>query len=528
LNSVLTDLDDTLGLFIRIVGKDPGTGKRRAVSIIVQKIVKDQAPDLGFVVDVATGLADDVVNALLTTLEPTLAEVERQLLEVRTKLNGLRSQLAAANGGFRQAITSVTSATALSQYVGLAGTAMSNLMFTASTAQGDFFSANPAEAKRQIKQQLVRAFLNSTLTGKYQETFKQYLYDDNALVNQITETLFQQINVAVRNGLQDQLSVATDGIFGGTKGPALMSGSLLTAKIRGAPEFNGDAMRKIRLDADVKMNLPDEMAFGAFLQIIELDSSNTPIGCMPPGGPSAEVTLGAAKVPLGWAGIGDSLTVDVAARWNLNKGVVYGVGGSIELNGGFDLKGISIDYVGAAVAIGEYESYFAARAKGSMNAAGFSFGAEVGLFAGQTCRIDPLKMVDPEVEKIVERPNDFTGIYVQFGGVFPLTQLLGIPASCLLRADASVNTAFYYRGGPRFGTFGGRQTMGLDIELICLLHGELKFTSFIRVSASELLVGAEADLCVELGYCPFCVGVCVGVTIKGVVNDGGIDYFMDF
>jgi hypothetical protein len=56
----------------------------------------------------------------------------------------------------------------------------------------------------------------------------------------------------------------------------------------------------------------------------------------------------------------------------------------------------------------------------------------------------------------------------------------------------------------------------------------LKFTSFIRVSASELLVGAAADLCVELGYCPFCVGVCVGVTVKGVVNDGGIDYFLDF
>ena len=528
LNSVLTDLDNTIGLFIRIVGKDPGTGKRRAVSIIVQKIVKDQAPELGFVLTVASGLADDVVNALLGSLEPTLAEVERELLEARAELNGLRSQLASANGEFKQAITSVTSAGALNQYVGLAGTAMSNLMFTANTAQGDFFTANPAEAKRQIKQQFVRAFLNSTLTGKYQETFKQYLYDDNALVNQITETLFQQINVAVRNGLQDQLSAATDGIFGGTKGPALMTGSLLTAKIRGAPEFNGDAMRKIRLDADVKMNLPDEMTFGAFLQILELDSSNTPIGCMPPGGPSAEITLGATKVPLGWAGIGDALTVDVAARWNLNKGVVYGVGGSIQLNGAFDLKGVRIDYVGAAVAIGEFESYFAARAKGSLNAAGYSFGAEVGLFAGKTCHIDPLKMVDPDVEKVLERANEFTGIYVQFGGVFPLTQLLGIPATCLLRADASINSAFYYQGGPRFGTFGGRQTMGLDIELICLLSGELKFTAFIRVNAAELLIGAEAELCVELGSCPFCIGVCVGVTIKGVVNDGGIDYSVDF
>ena len=52
----------------------------------------------------------------------------------------------------------------------------------------------------------------------------------------------------VRNGLQDQLGAVTDS-FIGTKGPALMTGLLLTAKIHGAPEFNGDAMRKIRIQS---------------------------------------------------------------------------------------------------------------------------------------------------------------------------------------------------------------------------------------------------------------------------------------
>jgi hypothetical protein len=33
---------------------------------------------------------------------------------------------------------------------------------------------------------------------------------------------------------------------------------------------------------------------------------------------------------------------------------------------------------------------------------------------------------------------------------------------------------------------------------------------------------------VELGVCPLCEDFCASITVKGVVNDGGIDYFVDF
>jgi len=525
-NSVLTDLDDTIGLFIRIVQRD-GSGQRRAVRIIIQKIVKDQGPELGFAIDLATGIADEIVNDLLGNLEPTLAEIERQLVDARAQLNQVRSQLAFVSGDFNKALASITSSDAVNQFGRVAGGAMRELMKLVETPQGDFFTANPADAKRQIKQRLLTAFFNSTLTSKYQETFKRFLYDDNALVNQLTETLFQQVNVAIRNGLQEQLTSAADGVFKGMKGGGFITDSLLTAKIRGAPTFEGDAMRKIRLDTDVKMNLPDEMTFGAFLQILELDSSNTPIGCMPPGGPSAEVTIGATRVPLGWLGVSDDLTLDVSARWNLNSGRVYGVGGAFQLNGSFDLKGISIDFLGAALAVGEYESYFAARAKGRASAGGYGFGAEVGFFAGRTCRPDPLLMVDPDVGKIVPNPGDFAGLYVQFGGVFPLTQILGIPPSCLLRLDGVASTAFYYQGGPR-GAIGGRQTVGVDVDLICFISASIRLSTFLRVSADQLLIGGEAEVCGEIGFCPFCVGACFGVTVIGTVTDGDIDYEVDF
>ena len=62
-----------------------------------------------------------------------------------------------------------------------------------------------------------------------------------------------------------------------------MGGSLLSAKIRGAPTFEGDSLRKIHLDSEIKMNLPDEMKFMAYMDIKELNSQSTALSCIPPG-----------------------------------------------------------------------------------------------------------------------------------------------------------------------------------------------------------------------------------------------------
>jgi hypothetical protein len=529
LNQALTDMDDTLGLFERIVAKDPNDNTRHVVRTIIQKIVKDQGPQLGLVIDTATGLADSVVNDLLVDLEPTLAEVEKQLGDVRRQLNEVRLQLGAATGQFKDTLNAISqNAQSLNNYVGFAGTAVSNWMALVYTPQKDFLSANRDAAIQQIKEQLFRAFLNSVMAGKYQQTFKQFLYDDNALVNQIMETLFQQINQSVRNGLQEQLLTAQDGAFKNFKGPGQMSSSLLAARIRGAPEFNGDSLRKIRLDANINLKLPDDMTFNAFLEVKELSSANTPVGCIPAGSASAEVTLGANEVPLGWAGIEGDPRVNVAARWTMQGGSVYGVGGSLGLNGGVDFKGVHIEALEAALALGEFESYFAARAAGSSKGGAYSLSADVGIFAGKACRPDPLKLADPHIEEVLPTFTDFSGIYLQYGGVFPLTQLIGIPPSCVLRADGVANYAFYYRGGPRLGTVGGRMKLGLDVELLCVIGGHIDYGAAIQASGSELSFTGSANVCAKVGVCPFCLEKCAGITIKGVVNDGGVDYFVDF
>ena len=51
------------------------------------------------------------------------------------------------------------------------------------------------------------------------------------------------------------------------------------------------------------MNMPEPLNFNAYMEIDELTSANTPIGCIPAGPPAAEVTLGAKHVPLQWSSV---------------------------------------------------------------------------------------------------------------------------------------------------------------------------------------------------------------------------------
>ncbi|MBI1839493.1 MAG: hypothetical protein HYR88_01400, partial [Verrucomicrobia bacterium] len=529
-DGTLADIDDTLGLFLRIMEKG-GDGKRHVIQLILKKIAGDQAPALGIVGAIADPIADD----LLKDLEPTLAKVQERLQETRNELGGVRGQLSSATGGFSKALSAVAgNANALSDYMRLAGTGMSNLMASAITPARDYFTANPAAAKRAIRERLIVAFLSSQMPSKYQQTFKQFLYDDDAIVNQLTETLFQQINQSIRNGLASQLGDAKDGSFSAMKGIGLMSSSLASAQIRGAPTFNGDALRKIRLDAKVKFKLPDDLDFTAYMEIRELDSQSTPLDCIPPGAPAAEIIIGAADVPLKWPGVSASgvpLTLTVEARWTQQSGTVLGVGGLILIKGEAGFKGCTVKAIGAALAVGEFENYFAAKAAGTILILGVPVDVQAGLFAGKACSLDPLIFVDPEAGKVLGNPLGFTGVYVQFGGGLSLSEILFGVSNCFLDAEATVSTAVYYQDGPRSGKLGMRQKVALDLSLLCLIEGHADLTLFASAEFGSdgyvLILGGEANICGKLGYCPFCVEGCAGLSIRGEVRDGKIDYHLD-
>jgi hypothetical protein len=373
------------------------------------------------------------------------------------------------------------------------------------------------------------------LTANYQKTFRDFLGDDNFVLDQLMNTLFDQINGTIRNALTDQIKGAQDGLFQNMKGAGLLGGTLLTAKIKGAPTFDGDSLRDIHLTAAIQMNIPDKMSFDAYMDIKELNSQSVPVACIPAGSPAAEITLGADRVPLNWAGVtsgqsAQSLTLSLQARWTQQGGAVIGIGGSLDIGGSASFEGCSLNDLGASLAIGQTENYFAAKVDATVPILGIPVNMKAGLFAGHSCSLDPLQWVDPDVNKVLlNNPSDFTGVYVQYGGGLSLSDLLGVSAGCLLDADATVSTAYYWQGGASLGIIGGRQAMGVKLSLLCVLSGELDFAQFLALDTSgAITVGGSAQACGSLGPCPFCVSGCKSVTIKGVVSTHGVDYFVDY
>ena len=493
--------------------------------------MQDQGPGLGIVAD----LSDNLVNGLLSDLEPTLAQIESELQTLRAQFAQLRSEVDGATGDFSSALQSASGdINAVNGYLQQAASGVSNLLSVVVTPASDYFTDDPGAAEQAILDRLTLAFMSSPLPGDYQQTFRQFMFDDNFALDQLMNVLFDQINRSIRDGLENDIAGANDGAFQAMKGIGQMSQSFLSAKIRGSPTFEGDSLRAIHLDAAIQFNLPDEMHFNAYMDIKELTSETTPMGCIPPGAPAAEVTLGAKDVPLGWPGITPSqpLTLTVEARWTLQSGSVLGIGGLFDIQGEAGFKGCSINEIGADFAIGEEENYFAAKAAGTITVLIVPVNVQVGIFAGHACSLDPLRFIDPNVDKVLDNAPEFSGLYLQYGGSLDLAQILFGTSSCWLDVRAGISTAVYYAGGPRSGKIGFRQQDSVDLDLACVISGHVDFAlgasvSFTPPTDYEIDVEGDANLCGSLGYCPFCIQGCKGITVKGAVNDGHINYHID-
>lgn len=539
-NSVLSkiehtyqDVDDTMGLILRVLARDD-SGQRHVIAVLIKKLVEDQMPQLGFVGD----LADQQAADLTSQLEPTLAEIEIELKDLRSQFNQVHDEISAGAGDLTASLNGIVHDNLkLGDFVQKAADGLADLCSTAVTPAGDYFTADPAAAKKAIHDRLLKAFLGSSMVGDYQTTFRQYFFDGSSSLDGLMDVLFDHVNHAIRDGLEDIVWQGNDGVLQKMKGIGQMVQSLAAAKIRGSPTFEGDSLRRIHLDAYVQINLPDAMNFQAYVDIKELNSSTAPLACIPPGAPAAEVTLGAKNVPLSWKGVNDGgdsppMTLDVEARWTLQKGAVLGIGGLLDVKGKADFKGVSLKEVGATFAVGEIENYFAAKAAGTVVVYGVPVDVHAGIFAGHACSLDTLKFVDPDVGAVLGNPATFNGIYIEYGGGVSLSKILFGTSTCFLDIEAEVSYVTYYEDGPRSGKIGYRQKDSIDLSLLCFLSGHVDTTMGVSLglgpSGPELQLAGSAEVCGTIGYCPFCVSGCKGISIRGAVTTGGVNYSIDY
>lgn len=320
----------------------------------------------------------------------------------------------------------------------------------------------------------------------------------------------------------------------------------MAGHIVGTPTFHVDSLRKIHLESDIQMNIPDPMnplKFRASLDIHERNAESSPVGCVPAGESRAEVILRADKVPLDWVGVSDEnsagsgLTLTMEGRWTLARGDVKGIGGSLTVEGKAKFKGCSIDRLDAGLAIGDVESYFVGHAAATVQILKLPVKFRGGLFAGHACTLEPLKRVDPNVEEVLRTsattPEQFNGVYLEFGGGLSLVDaipgLKELGAGCAVKLDANISTAVYYNGGPRYKRIGGRQLIGVDAGLFCVLEGHADWGAFFEVSsAGRLTLGGSIYIEGGINLGLFEAKDGVRLELSGTVDDGGIDYEIDF
>lgn len=533
LNSTLNDVDDTLGLFNRVLTKDTN-GNRPVVTVIIQKVVNDQSSLLGF----AANLGDNVVNSALQDEDSTLDDIQQELQGVKTQFDDIRSDITNDTGDISSSLSEITNQTAqLQVMLQQVATDISNAVAETTTPAMDYFSSDPDAAKQRLSDTMITTFLGSAIPASYQGTFRGFLSDNNFLLDQLMDVTMDQINEAIRNELESELEGSDDSTFQALKSLGTSSQSLFSAKIRGAPTFDGDSLRKIHLDAAFKLNIPGSMNFNAYMEIAELTSATTPIGCIPAGAPAAEVTLGAKHVPLQWDSVNNDpgsppLFLDVDGRWTVQGGTVLGIGGTIDITGQSDFTGCGLQDLGLSFAAGDIECYMAARGKATVYIGPLPVNFQAGFFAGHSCSMDPLIYVDPDVTNALPNATSFTGVYIQYGGSLSLSQLLLGEADCALDVEALISTQQYFEGGPGSVTIGFRQKEGLDASLLCCISGSatviLGASGGIGPQGPQLNLLGSTEFCGSLGPCPACVSGCKTFTVSGSLTEQGVDLHLDF
>jgi hypothetical protein len=506
------------GLLAKVA--DPATGEmeRHILQSLIGHLLSELAPpDLAALLTSAagqvTGAAEDELNALLAEFDPTLDRVCEALLEVRATLVQIRSELAAGQEvfiSFQQivagsiaeidAITNGLRATAYAFIDDIAASATygpTTALGTAGNLMGEF---SREEFKAMIRAELRDRLMASAMVQQIQYVLRQQIAELGMAMNSAIDSAFSEVSRMCKELVKEALGPIDDAI-----GPLLgeVDDYLGAGSVDGYAHIQDDTLRRLRLDAEVRFKVPDDMQLNAYFEMLCYDSSCDvgSAGCLAAGQQAVEVKIGALDVPLDWAS--PDLRANLEVRFSMQTAptvVPKGVGGSLVMTGGeLDFQSLKITEFAASVAVGADECYLAATARVIIS----SYEAAGGIFFGRTCSLAPLELVDPDVAALLGTPP-FTGAYV-YGEVWiPISEVvLGVPASCMFRISAGVGAgAFYFAEGP---TYGGKMMLGVSGEALCAVSISGDVTMIGVMSGGSLRFTGKGTLAGKAGWCPLCV-----------------------
>ena len=510
-------------------------GQRNIIQNVVNALLNQYlGPELQAVIAPllaeGTSALNQELNELLTNLDPTLDQIRVVLLQVRAVVVEIRSQVAAVagvaqkieeiiqdaeTGGLLADIINPVGQKAWARFVQLeAALGIDTLVATSNDINDLVGSLTVDEFIQLLKDELKAGIMGSDIVQEMQFMLRQTLYDVQDRITSAVQSVLDQLS-----GVLKEVVAQTVGALEEQINPLIgqVSKYMGSGEITGYAEINGDSLRKLRLDAKMQFELPEEMSLHVYLEILSYSSEDNFVesGCIEAGEKAVEVRIGAQDVAIQWVSdIRINLEVKMTLKDRVGDAFDFpipnGVGGKFEMTDGvLDFQSFKVIEFGATIAVGIDETYIGAKARATFS----SYEVAAAIFFGRTCTLEPLLFVDPDIGDVVTGGTTFTGAYV-YGEVWlPISELvLGIPASCLFRIDAGVGAgAFYFLEGP---TFGGKMFLGVSGEALCLvsIRGDVKM--ILASQARDVRGAGTGKFSAKVGWCPFCIKFNKSVKIK--------------
>lgn len=479
---------------------------------LVKNLVQQGSPEAGAIVAQLAGpLLDSKIAELTQRGSPTIDDVRFALAEVRARLVTLRTQVY-DGGEFSETLSKVLAAAA-AEAIHVGEQAVAEMQAIVNSEPNKYLNQLPQSAfEDRVRNRLRSRLMSRPMTTRLLGVMRQYLYDLDAQARTSVDSGFQVTNRIVRNVLAEAIETANPSYANALGGLASCLGA---ADIDGYARMNGDTLRTLRLDMKARLDLMSEMKADFYLQIDCLQSNgDEACSWAAPGKYYTEVRLGADNVEAEWLG---DMRLNVGLKCTLSdNGSLLGMGGSIELAGGkAKFEKFALTEFGATAMFGEKENYVGAKARAEFNKKAL----KVGFFFGRTCSVDPLKLVDRDVAKVLGSPP-FTGGYVYGEMSYPLNEILGIPSTCFLSLTGTVGAGIWvFIENPEFG---GKMYLKIVGEVICIAEIGGEITLLGGKSGNDFVLSGKGRLWVEVCFF-FCFEGRAGVRVKCRNSDCDFD-----
>lgn len=459
-------------------------------------------------------LAGDYLNEFSQRFGPTLSTIRTALIQLDEITQSARSNLKNA-GDFLEEMReylSLVDRISGGEFNLYADDILNDLRIQfeiwQQTYEGHFYGPEFQTELVAYLEQLTFDLATEFIFPDVQLALRQRVQDLRASIQNQIDSVFAMVEQAIRDKLTDLVA----GLNLGEIDSSFLSPLdevCAYGELNGHAQILGDRLDLLRIDAKFEMKAPDKLGFAGYLEIKCLNSQGNG-GCVYEGAEFHEFTIGALDVPVAFLGGDVGMNIETSFTFADSGFPLRGLAGKFEMSRGeMDFETFKILSLGAAAAFGEFENYLACEASLQLN----QYRVAGGLFFGRTCTIDPLAIAHEQTATLLwdDSVGTFTGALVYGFASIPISEALGIPASCMFYVSAGFGGGVFFSiDGP---TFGGIMELDVGGEALCAVSVNGNVSLVGLKTGNDFRFSGRGHIGGKVGKCPFCLkfGKSVGI-----------------